>query len=369
MDFSKAFNRVDHSLLIQDLFDMHTPAWLLRLLISYLSDRSMFLSYRGAQSKQKMLPGGGPQGAFLGGIIFMLKYNGAFLRPPIPRGLMGPVSHSKAKKVKYVDDGSVAVSINLRNCLRVNQSERARPLIFRQRTNNILPPENNLLQYYLADTEKYITKNGMKINKKKTQVMLFNKSRKWDFLPEMEFEDGTQVEVISETKIVGLILTDNLTWHRNTEYLTQKARRKLWIVRRMASLDLSHYQMYDVYCKEVRSILEYGVPVWHPGLTRKDSAQIERIQRTAFHMILKTKRVDYKTACIYFNTTTLAERREKLCLTFASKNLKSQNSFFTLREKNMRTRSRNDTVVTFKCRTKRYEKSSLPYMAKLLNSS
>ena len=34
IDMSKAFNRIDHTLLIEDLFDMHTPAWLLRILIS-----------------------------------------------------------------------------------------------------------------------------------------------------------------------------------------------------------------------------------------------------------------------------------------------------------------------------------------------
>ena len=34
---SKAFNRVDHSLVIQDLYDRHTPAWLLNIVISYLS--------------------------------------------------------------------------------------------------------------------------------------------------------------------------------------------------------------------------------------------------------------------------------------------------------------------------------------------
>ena len=50
---------------------------------------------------------------FLGGMIFMLKFNGAFLRPPIPRGIIGPVHESKAKTVKYVDDGTVAVGINL----------------------------------------------------------------------------------------------------------------------------------------------------------------------------------------------------------------------------------------------------------------
>ena len=50
----------------------------------------------------------------------MLKYNGAFLRPPIPRGIIGPVVDSKAKTVKYVDDGTVAVSINLKRCLLIN---------------------------------------------------------------------------------------------------------------------------------------------------------------------------------------------------------------------------------------------------------
>ena len=42
----------------------------------------------------------------------------------------------------------------------------------------------------------------MKINKTKTKAMIFNKSRKWDFPPELEFKDGTKIEVISETKLL-----------------------------------------------------------------------------------------------------------------------------------------------------------------------
>ena len=57
IDPSKAFNRVDHTLVIQDLYDMHTPAWLLRIVISYLSDRSMYLTYNGEQSSLTKLPG------------------------------------------------------------------------------------------------------------------------------------------------------------------------------------------------------------------------------------------------------------------------------------------------------------------------
>ena len=88
VDLSKAFNRVDHTLVIQDLYDMHTPAWLLRLVISYLSDRSMYLTYHGAQSAQKMLPGGGPQGAYLGGLIATLDLEERLILEDGPSGLI-----------------------------------------------------------------------------------------------------------------------------------------------------------------------------------------------------------------------------------------------------------------------------------------
>ena len=73
----------------------------------------MILSYNGEASKRKLLPGGGPQGAHLGGLIFIVKFNGAFIRPPVPRNVFGTVKTSKAIAVKFVDDGSVAASVNL----------------------------------------------------------------------------------------------------------------------------------------------------------------------------------------------------------------------------------------------------------------
>ena len=197
--------------------------------------------------------------------------------------------------------------------------------------------------------------------------MIFNKSRKWDFPPEVSFNDGTQLDVITETKLVGVMISDNLSWNKNTAYICKKARRKLWILRRMINLSLGDYQLYDVYCKEIRSLLEFAVPVWHPALTKKDSNIIERIQQVAFKIILNYRYLNYELACLYFNTTTLSERREKLCKTFAVKNLKSKNSFFEPAPKIVNTRSKGTRVKEYKCRTKRYRNSSIPYMAKMLN--
>ena len=344
IDMSKAFNRVDHTLLIQDLFDMHTPCWLLKILISYLSNRSMYLSYNGAKSTQKQLQGGGPQGAYLGGILFMLKYNGAFLRPPIPRNIGGPISRSKAVKVKFVDDGTVAVGLNLKDCLELDKIDRQKPLNYRERTNHVVPAQNNLLQAYLKDTQRYAVENKMIINKKKTQVMIFNKSRKYDFPPERKFDDGEHLEVIHETKLLGVMISDDIFWHRNTTFICKQAREKLWILRRMINLNLGAVKLYDVYCKEIRCLLEYAVPVWHPALTKKDTAMIESIQKIAFKIILSYRYINYEIACLTFHTTTLELRREKLCRNFANKNFKCENSFFTIKQKLVNTRRKQNRV-------------------------
>ena len=86
-----------------------------------------------------------PQGAYLGGIILIVKYNGAFLRPPVPRLIKGPVNKSKADKVKFVDDGTVAVIIDLKQSLIPDPEDTTKPLNFFERTGHIHPPEHNLI--------------------------------------------------------------------------------------------------------------------------------------------------------------------------------------------------------------------------------
>ena len=132
-------------------------------------------------------------------------------------------------------------------------------------------------------------------------------------------------------------------------------------------MDLDIYQMFDVFTKEIRSILEMPVPVWHSGLTNQQTSDIESVQKVAMRIILQDKYVSYESACQTLSAQTLAERRTKLCYKFASKNLKSENSFFTKIESNIETRQKSNQVKEFKCNFGRYFKSSLPYLARLLN--
>ena len=81
----------------------------------------------------------------------------------------------------------------------------------------------------------------------------------------------------------------------------------------MKNLELGIYQLFDVYSKEIRSILEMAVPVWHSSITNQQRKDIESIQKVAFRIILGNKYQDCKSACVRFNTETLHNRRIKLC--------------------------------------------------------
>ena len=109
-------------------------------------------------------------------------------------------------------------------------------------------------------------------------------------------------------------------------------------------MDLNIHQMFDVYTKEVRSILEMAVPVWQSGLTRQQAADIESIQKSAMRMILQEGYFDYQSACQIFGALTLEERRTNLCYKFARKNLNSENSFFTRVGTTVKTRQKSIKV-------------------------
>ena len=96
---------------------MHVPSWILAIVCSFLTGRSITIKYQGETSSRRVLPGGFGQGTGLGGFLFLIKFNGACLRPPIPR----PLSGNKAMQVKFVDDASQAASVNLKVSLIMNQ--------------------------------------------------------------------------------------------------------------------------------------------------------------------------------------------------------------------------------------------------------
>ena len=116
--------------------------------------------------------------------------------------------------MKFVYDGTVAVTVDLKACLTPDPVDRARQRNYHEWTGHVLPEQDNLLQYYIRDAEQFVSENLMVLNKQKTKVMSFTKSRKLDFPPEVCFSDRKPLEWIPDTRLVGVVISQDLKWSK-----------------------------------------------------------------------------------------------------------------------------------------------------------
>ena len=143
------------------------------------------------------------------------------------------ITHKKKIKemnvihLKYVDDLALAETINMNTQLSsVPLTERPQPDVFRARTGHQLETESSLVYRQLKQIQNYAEVNKMKLNVPKTKLMLFNPCRTKDFMPEMEL-NGTRIDLVEQSKLLGVILTSNLSWSTNTQFVNQNAVRRL----------------------------------------------------------------------------------------------------------------------------------------------
>ena len=185
----------------------------------------------------------------------------------------------------------------------------------------------------------------------------------------MEFE-GEVLETLENTKLLGTIISNDLTWNKNTESIVKKANMRMEILRKISPFGASLDEMKNIYILYVRSLLEQSCTVWHSGLTAENAQDLERIQKTALKIILQDKYISYEKALNVLNLESLEERREFLCLEFAKKCLKSDKmkTNFTVNSKihPMMTRNQEKFDIDF-ARTGRLQDSPIIYMQRLLN--
>ena len=185
--------------------------------------------------------------------------------------------------------------------------------------------------------------------------------------------NGQQLEIVKKTKILGVILSDDLRWTEQVEYMCTRALKKIWLLRRLRMFILDQNILLDFYCKEIRSILEYCAPCWNSGLTIKLSKQIERVQKISTSIILcdNNHEIPYQIRCTILGIEPLYIRRLDLCIRFSQKTAKNTQhcDMFTLSETNRITRKLKLKYREFNCHTKRFYDSPLCYLTRILNQN
>ena len=201
--------------------------------------------------------------------------------------------------------------------------------------------------------------------------MIFNKSRKYDFPPEFSFSNGEFLEVLEETRLLGIVLTSDLRWFANSSSIYSKAMGKMWLLRRMKILKLEPEIIVDYYIKEIRCLAEQGVAIWNSGLTKGQINDLEKIQKVALKIILGDEYWSYDQACEKFEVKSLSLRRLDLCTNFALKLYKSERSreYFTLPNNLEATRSVPQPVLETMCNTVRCYNAPHNYLGRLVNEN
>ena len=74
---------------------------------------------------------------------------------------------------------------------------------------------------------------------------------------------GQPLEIVDHTKLLRVILTKDLRWSRNTDYMIKRANARMDILRRLSGLIAPVKDMIQTYISYVRSILEQSCVIWH----------------------------------------------------------------------------------------------------------
>ena len=155
-----------------------------------------------------------------------------------------------------------------------------------------------------------------------------------------------------------------------TKQIVKDSNKRMQFLHRAAKFTKNVHDLKKIYMLQSRSKLEQSAVVWHSSLTRKNTDDLERVQKSALKLILKERYTDYKNALKVVRLDTLEERRQKLCLKFAKACVRHEKltDMFPKQKycHNMNMRQ-NDKFVIKRARTERLQRSAVVNMQRLLN--
>ena len=234
--------------------------------------------------------------------------------------------------------------------------------------NYFLSPENTDSQRNLNTIQDWSSQNLMKLNCSKTKYMIINFCKSAEFNTRL-FIQNQLLEQVEETRILGVILTADLKWHKNTENLVKEANKRMILLRKLIAFDVPKENLIQIYKLYIRSITEQSSVVWSSSITEEESVSLERTQKSALKLIFQSEYISYSNALSMAGLTNLTVRRQKLAEVFADRCHKNSKTtdMFPLNDAVRHTRNPEKFKVPFAAH-ERLRSSAIPTMARYLNA-
>lgn len=227
-DLSKAFDCVNHDILINKLKHYKFSKSALSWVNSYLRNRQQrtILKKNDTQfiSEWQKIECGVPQGSILGPLFFLI----------------------------FVNDVTKSVSSNL--------------ILYADDTTAVVQAENSevlktKLELTVLELSSWFGTNGLKLNSSKTQILKFQTVQNRQKLTIELYYDGNILSFIDNTKFLGINIDQNLTWKPHIEMTIKKLNTacfQMCVLRNVTDLKTKLMIYYAMFY----SVLQYGIELW-----------------------------------------------------------------------------------------------------------
>ena len=280
LDYAKAFDKVDHNILLAKLWKYGIQGKLYRWIRSFVSGRKQTVVVEGSKSTFKEVTSGVPQGTVLAATLFIL----------YAMDLISLIKYSRP--LTFADDTKLTQQI-------VNTLSR------------------DFVQMDLETVIKWSDMNNMKLHEQKFEVLnyVLNSSNWLRELPyyheQLQYttSEGHVIDPSASARDLGVIMTNDCKWYEHIKHVVKGANTMAsWVL--SIFRDRSDRVMLILLKSMVRPTVEYCCPLWDPYKT-SEIQSIENIQRQFTRRIGSCKGLVYWDRLKKLHILSLQRRRER----------------------------------------------------------
>ena len=251
IDLSKAFDTIDHTILLDKLNHYGFSDLALKLIKNYLSNRKQYVQMDDIKSNLCNITTGVPQGSILGPLLFIIYMNDI------------AEASNLFDFILYADDTSLSTTIEI--VVKKNMGD----------IQTCIDSELNKINVWLK-------LNKLSLNIQKTKFMIFRTNNKP--VPEIELHiEGICIERVYEFNFLGITLDDQLKWNKHIEKISNKMSRNIGILN-----SLKHFLPMTtktlIYNSLISCHINYGILLWGYSCKR-----VELLQKKAVRIISLSK--------------------------------------------------------------------------------